>query len=264
MSRDKKSRVDALNKIGFIWARLQPEWNLIFIALNLYAMERGNLEVPKGFVVPTGNSYWPEETWGLRLGYHVYRIRIRHHFLRGEEAPERWRMLDSLGFIWDVDEYRFEKFCCALRWFKKVEVPKRKQDGASVRGILKIPVNFVVPSGKENGWPRRLWGYRLGVQSVAVRQTDTYLKRDRKARLERLKNLGFYREGNDFLRWLEFAHAATIYSRLHNRTLNVPEKYVVASGDSLDPEVRAHSEHWPGKSDCQMPVQSTTNFMYMY
>ena len=64
----------------------------------LFRSVRGDLEVPTAFVVPS-EAPWPEEAWGMKLGYRVNNIRHRGDFVR--EDPERRAELDALGFRWN-------------------------------------------------------------------------------------------------------------------------------------------------------------------
>lgn len=120
--RSNPDRVKELNTLGFVWERLQPEWNLVLEALVIYKSLFGHTKVPSTFIVPFGESYWPMATWGIPLGNCVHRIRTRGDFLRDDEvAWSRRRQLDGLDFVWDVQEHAFEKFFTALRIYAKLE-----------------------------------------------------------------------------------------------------------------------------------------------
>lgn len=163
-------RVAELNQIGFLWERLQPEWNLVVEALITYNALHGNLLVPSSFVVPSSssttittengsstttstNGEWPSATWGIPLGRCVRSIRSRQDFVRGK--PDRLAQLIAMGFVWDVSEYQFRKFFRAIEYYAKnvsTNDAERKKKKA-----LRIPNTFVVPSGQ--GWPEDLWNY---------------------------------------------------------------------------------------------------------
>ena len=192
---------------------------------NLY----GHVLVPATFVVPKQDP-WPKALWDLPLGSIVQRLRLRHDFLTGDNALERKKQLDALGFVWDVSEYNFVRFIRALRHFDRLESSKEgssARDGLSIR----VPSKFVVPSGPE--WPPDLWGYPLGAKSMAVRQKQLYVKNhpDRKKALE---DIGFRWSGNATLGWLDVVHAAAIYSQMHGRVLNVPLSFVVPAPPRRD------------------------------
>ena len=259
--KEQPERVAELNKLGFVWERLQPEWNLVLEALITYRTLNNNLLVPAKFVVPFGDKEWSRSTWGISLGKVVYRIRSRGDFIRGPTSLKRRQQLESLGFVWDVSERLFDILCSALRIYSKVEAVS----GATSKrlGALKIPARYVVPESE--AWPRELWGYPLGAKCTAVRQKELYVK-DRPERLKELADIGYHVGGNDSLKWLEVVHAAAVYSQMHGRHLDVPQDFVVPappticiSDNSINPSHVVGSDDawpWPGKfgrSFCLMP-----------
>jgi len=256
--KQNPDRVAELNKLGFIWERLQPEWNLVLEALITYLSLNGDLLVPTKFVVPHESEDYPKATWGIPLGNCVFRIRSRHDFLRGDKAESRQAQLDGLGFVWDVTDHLFRKFYFALRHYKKLEAHRSQEVTRGTRQVLRVPSTFVVPSGEESGWPRELWGYRLGEKCNAVRQKELYIKHDPE-RQRALAELGFQWSGNATLGWLEVVHAAAIYSKMNNRNLDVPSNYVVPapphiehdSNETDDTTIMGSDDAWPwpGKMD---------------
>lgn len=221
-----------LNRLGFVWERLQPEWNLVLEALVTYKTIYGDLLVPNKFVVPREDSAWTRATWGLALGSCVYRIRARNDFLRDHHALSRRDQLDRLGFVWDVHEYSFQKFYAALRHFAMLNScgPYSQMNKA-----IRVPSTFVVP--EDSSWPRGLWGYELGAKCTAVRQKELYVK-GKPRRKQRLEEMGFRWNGNSDLGWLKVVHAAAIYSQLNGRKLDVPYNFVV-------PEPPSDQAEWP-------------------
>jgi Helicase associated domain len=216
-------RVAELNTLGFVWDRLQPEWNLIMEALIGYLTLHGDLLVPTSFVVPYGDEEWPKSTWGIKLGKHVYRMRSRNDFLRGFKGATRRRQLDRLGFVWDINDHVFRKFCYALQYYSRWQRQKTNNSGRQFS--IRIPSTFIVPSGGE-GYPKELWGYPLGAKCAAVRHKGLYVKNNIR-RQQILEELGFQWNGNAAMGWLEVVHAAAIYSQMHNRNLDVPYGFIV-------------------------------------
>ena len=255
--KSNPERVEELNKLGFVWDRLQPEWNLVLQALMTYAaLNYGNVMVPASFVVPYGDDSYPQATWGIPLGNCVHRIRVRGDFLTGQNSMPRRKQLDGLGFVWDANEHAFMKVFRALKHFRKLEKEKARGTAREYR-ILRVPSTFVVPSGEISGWPDDLWGLQLGAKCSAIRQKQLYVKNNPE-RKRALEELGFQWSGNATLGWLEVIHAAAIYSRLHGRNLDVPARFVVpapsyASADtcanngatSSDLSVYPDEEEWP-------------------
>lgn len=231
--KNQPERVSELNRIGFVWERLQPEWNLILESLIVYKSMNGNVLVPSTFIVPYNDDRWPKACWGISLGSSVHKIRNRGDHLGGRN-PNGWsrrQQLDALGFVWDVEELRFSKFRSALELFGKIEQVEQQSKTASSSspthsGALKVPSQFVVP--RSSKWPNELWGYRLGERCTQVRQKELYIKGE-PHRIKILADLGFYVAGgsNSNLRWLEVVHAAAVYSQMNNNQLEVPTNFVV-------------------------------------
>lgn len=245
--KQRPERVQELNELGFVWERLQPEWNLVLEGLVTYRTMHDNLLVPSNFVVPYEED-WPKATWGLALGRSVYRIRNRGDFLGGSNAWSRRDQLESIGFVWDTREYKFDIFCDALRCYSKIET---RGNTMETGGTIKVPSQFVVPENDQR-WPEHLWGYKLGTKCTAVRQKQLYVK-GHPERLNTLVSLGFYSGGNDSLSWLKVVHAAAIYSQMNNRKLDVPSNFVVPASpkygpedaESLQPSIIGSDEAWP-------------------
>ncbi|CAJ1954562.1 unnamed protein product [Cylindrotheca closterium] len=240
--KQRPDRVTELNSLGFVWERLQPEWNLVLEGLLTYGTIYGNLLIPSKFVIPY-ETKWPKSTWGLALGNCVHRIRTRGEYMQGDNAWSRKEQLDSVGFIWCTREYKFEVFCRALRFYAQIEV---KGSGYNTVGIMKIPSSFVIPTG-DAAWPKDLWGYRFGEKCTAVRQKQLYVK-GHPERSKILSELGFHIAGNDNLRWLEVVHASAVYSQLHGKKLDVPLTFVVPAPPQRSVEdgvVTGSDEAWP-------------------
>ena len=255
--KSRPERVYELNQLGFVWERLQPEWNLVLEALVTYKSIHGHMKVPASFTVPYESEeeqeIWPKATWGIALGNCVYRIRARGDFLRNEDTCwSRRSQLDGLGFIWDVNEHAFEKFFTALRIFSKIKEKGWKGNEIGLDRALRVPTTFIVPSGaeigdKKNPWPKYLWGYQLGAKCSAVRQKGLYIKNNVE-RKRALQELGFQPSGNATLGWLKVVHAAAIYSKMHNRTLDVPISFKVPTPLSSSTHDDNSDWPWPGES----------------
>lgn len=229
-------RVAELNELGFVWERLQPEWNLVMEALVTHSQLYGrDAPVPVAFVVPRGDGRWPVSTWGIKLGDCVHRIRSRFDFLRGH--PDRVRQLENLGFVWDAGEHAFRVFLGALSRYAKLN----DKGSGSVRRALSVPTTFVVPFDHPD-WPEALGGYPLGVKCSAVRNKGVYVNKHSERR-KALEELGFVFGPNSTIGWLETAHAAAIYSNLHGRTLNVPQNFIVPA----PPQIMSQNDKadWP-------------------
>jgi hypothetical protein len=249
--KQRSDRVSQLNKLGFLWERLQPEWNLILESLIVYRGMYGNLLVPSNFTVPFNDDSWPKPCWGIALGSVVFKIRNRNDHLRDfNTAWKRREQLDRIGFVWDVQELRFNKFCAALKLYAKIEQDNemsleqqlQKHAAASPQLFaLKIPSKFVVPRSSQ--WPNQFWGYRLGERCTQVRQKQLYVK-GHPDRIKILADLGFYMSsGNDSLKWLKVVHAAALYSQMHGNRLDVQTKFVVPAPKQIKAECAVCDEY---------------------
>jgi hypothetical protein len=221
--KQRPDRVNELRRLGFVWERLQPEWNLILEGLIVYRAIYGHLHVPATFAVPFGTTRWPTPCWGIALGASVYRIRNRGDHLKGDHnAWSRRNQLDAIGFIWDTGEAKFAKFCSALQLFSAIEQGQQATTSSSSSALsssrqqqqqrrlslppsihststsssssspsitLKIPSQYVVP--RSSRWPNEFWGYRLGERCAQVRQKGVYIK-GHPNRVQALAELGFY------------------------------------------------------------------------
>jgi hypothetical protein len=236
---DETNRVCELNALGFVWERLQPEWNIVLQALITFHALYGHVLVANKFVVPRGSDLWPKATWGIPLGNCVYRIRGRNDFLHGSTANARRSQLDSLDFVWDVHEHQFLKFFAVLRHYSKLTGTGKFSPDGQIKP-LRISSNYFVPDNDKR-WPKELWNYQLGAKCTAIRQKRLYVKNKPK-RQRMLEDLGFRWCGNAELAWLKVVHSAAIFSKLHERNLDVPYKFVVPPPPA---EFIVSGEEWP-------------------
>ena len=96
---DAAERRAWLDEMGFVWDEYERRWEDAKSALAMYKQVHGNMLVPVAFVVPS-SAPWADETWGMRLGSVVSRIRSDGVYLKGEDAAERRAWLDGMGFRW--------------------------------------------------------------------------------------------------------------------------------------------------------------------
>jgi hypothetical protein len=171
--KDHPERRAELDALGFVWDDLERRWEEVRAALLVYKEVHGNLKVTRAFVV-LSEAPWPEEAWGMKLGYRVRDIRHSEHFAK--HHPERRAELDALGFVWDDLERRWEEVHAALLAYQQVH------------GDLEVPQAFVVPS--EAPWPEDAWGMMLGLRVNNIRHREDHVK-DRPERHAELDALGF-------------------------------------------------------------------------
>lgn len=201
-----------LEEMGFLWNRLQPEYNLVLEALVVFREEHGHLSVPANFLVPR-QAPWPKSCWGMKLGSRVSSIRARNDHLRLH--PERWFQLDAMGFSFAPSEYSWTRFIAALTHFKQLN------------GHLMVPASYLVEFG-DPAWPESLFGMELGATVSNVRAKGTFLKNQPDRRQE-LLDLGFVFNVGDF-RFRTIIEALEVFHSLHGH-VKVPQKFCVPAAD---------------------------------
>lgn len=72
-------------------------WDFILLGLQTYHHIYGHIDIPVNFVVPEEVG-WPQELWGLKLGYRVHNIRYRGDFVKYNATCRA--LLDDMGFRW--------------------------------------------------------------------------------------------------------------------------------------------------------------------
>ena len=84
-------RMQKLNELGFPWeestTKLSSRFDVIYLALQEYKREFGNVMVPTQYVVPSGDSRFSESTWNVKLGTRVQSIRAHGTFVAN--SPEK-------------------------------------------------------------------------------------------------------------------------------------------------------------------------------
>ena len=123
-------RIEKLNKLGMRWnSAADVSWERHYNACVAYKEQFGNLTPAVGYV----------DDNGVQLGRWAANIRtarrsgIKNSFL----TPERIKVLDDLGFVWDVHDFTFEKFFNSsvnyLREHGDLDVPAKYADSDGVR-----------------------------------------------------------------------------------------------------------------------------------
>ena len=95
-----EDRIELLNSIHFTWNTRELQWQEKFRLLKEYILSNGDADVPSrheilGEWVSTQRKLWAQQAL----------------------EDERLKLLDSVGFIWNAFEYRWEKQFASLRAF---------------------------------------------------------------------------------------------------------------------------------------------------
>lgn len=181
---------------------LNSAWEVYYMAAKQWYEANGNLKVPKGYVTPSG----------LTLGSWIQTQRKMHAGkTSGSLSPERIRLLERIGMIWTVSDYKWE------------EAIGKLQKYYDQYGNLDVKVRYVT----EDGWALGKWvsNLRMKVKKYGLDQT---LTEEQQSQLEALGMIWDRNKEN----WERYFDAAEKYFQIKGN-LEVPVKYVTEDGIPL-------------------------------
>ncbi len=181
---------------------LNSAWEVYYAAARQWYEETGHLKVPKGYVTPSG----------LTLGSWIQTQRKVHGGRKaGSLNPERIHLLEKIGMIWTVSDYKWDE---AVRELQKYH---------DKYGNLDIKARYVT----EDGWALGKWvsNLRIKVKKYGLEQT---LTEEQQSQLEALGMIWDKSKEN----WERYFEAAETYYRA-NGNLDVPVKYTTEDGIPL-------------------------------
>ena len=148
-------RIERLEKIGFIWERLEEQFEKGFQETLLYKNKTGNPNAP--WLYRTADGY--------RLG--TWQSHQMQSYNKGKLSPDKIERLEKIGFIWERLEEKFEKgFQETLNYKESTGSPNAPHKYKTVKG------------------------FKLGIWQNTQRKM--YNKRKISPdRIERLKKIGF-------------------------------------------------------------------------
>lgn len=152
------ARQAELRDLGFVWPRLQPEFNLVVEALLAYHRLFGHMAVPVDYRVPLDDEHFPDECKGMPLGRRCAQIRNRLDFA---SDAAKYQQLESIGFVWSLGARKRDTLA------KATEVYRRVAGG-------NIPVRFVVPYDSDD-WPPELQGFELGRKAYDATRREQHI-----------------------------------------------------------------------------------------
>ena len=192
LPHERKQRLDAL---GFVWDKLEEQWEKGFRELEAYYREHGHCLVPVTFV--TGS--------GFQLGAWI--AQQRKAFGKDNLSDERKERLDAVGLVWDPFEQQWEEGFIELSAYHQEH------------GHCSVPKRFMTESG-----------YKLG-SWVAEQRTLHRQKKLSHDRKQRLDALGFVWNTKDE-QWERGFRELRAYYQEHGDCL-VPVTFVTGSGFQL-------------------------------
>jgi hypothetical protein len=110
-----KARISELNRIGFVWDKLDAAWEQRFSEIVEYKRTHAHCNVAMG---------WPENP---QLA--IWVARQRQFMRKGRLSRARIKRLSNLGFVWNAAESKWEEMFSSLSAFKQshghCNVPRR-------------------------------------------------------------------------------------------------------------------------------------------
>ncbi|MCD8154550.1 MAG: Helicase associated domain protein [Clostridiales bacterium] len=200
-----QEQIRKLDSIGMVWESMTDlAWEKNYTAAKRYRETHGHLLVPA--------EYETED--GVCLGSWIGSLRswekagARQKYL----TPERIRMLDDLGMVWDVSDYYWERnYAAAARYYGE-------------HHHLNVPRTYVTEDGIRLGsWLYRIYSLRKGI-GKGVPPT--------REQIRRLDAIGMDWSARAESKWQNGCREAEIYVREHGN-LRVPVKYVTETGFPL-------------------------------
>ena len=107
--RLSKENIQRLDDLGFIWDQLQYQWEKGFDALYIYSQENEDCDVPARYETIDGYAL------GQWVGVQSKNAK------RGTLSVERTERLNKLGFVWDVNEAKWERAFALLKVYKDIK-----------------------------------------------------------------------------------------------------------------------------------------------
>ena len=193
------SQIERLERIGMRWESVNDvSWQRHYDVCRAYRDEHGDLNVPGDCVVN-----------GIALGKWIKSVRnYRRYGIKSNYfTPEREKMLDNLGMIWDQPDYLWNRnYEAAKRYFARF-------------GDLNVPVGHV-----ENGVKLYNWLADLRKKYRAVELTDE--------QIEQMNALGMRWYSKNEQAWQSGYEHAKAYADEHG-TADAPLNYVCEDGYKL-------------------------------
>jgi hypothetical protein len=204
---------DDLLKIGFSFDPFQSKYYLVKVALIRYRELKGDMLVPRQFVIPEGDDKWHRNIWGMKLGTVVYNIR------GGSSYADQREDLLSIGFCFDALQARYDILKQALLRYKEIN------------GDMLVPKSFEVPTDNDT-WPSDLWGMKLGVAVYNIRGRKGSFSDKR----EDLLSMGFVYNIHKRFDYECVRIAVYKYRELYHGSIRIPAVYNIPKNDPWYPE----------------------------
>ena len=169
---------DDLISIGFYFKPAKSPYELIRMALLHYKELNDDMIIPPRFVVPIDSVKWPDELWGMDLGYIVKRIR------GGRIHVDKKNDLLSIGLYYTAEESEYQLMKSTLIFYKQL------YGNYTVPATFSVPFNSII-------WPKVMWSVKLGLAVSKIRSGTLYVERR-----EELQGIGFFTTSREGTYWI--------------------------------------------------------------
>jgi len=162
-----QERIDKLESIGFVWDAQESQWNELFELLQLYKNDHGDCLVPHNYTTSAG----------VNLGLWV--TKQRQQYKKSQEGKpshmvqERIKKLESIGFVWDLQESQWNEQFEVLQQYKKDD------------GDCHVPQSYTTKDGVNLG--RWVHNQRLQYKKFQEGKPSSMTQE----RIETLERIGF-------------------------------------------------------------------------
>ena len=233
---DHENEKKKLSKLGFRYSSqrlLRRNGDAVVkLAIERYYTLFGDISIPYSYCIPDESAEWPEDVWGMALGYIVSMMRLSGHYktLKEQLIEEGYHFTEDR-----VQQNEFRKF------------PDKLVKSAIIRfheinGNLNIPTRMIVPIDNKD-WPEAMWNLPLGMIYFRLRKRGS--KPEMKKELEKMGyDVNKERQkgsiGYDYI-----ASALESYKKVYGH-ISVPNRFVVPNNDPNWPEKfwGAKLGHW--------------------
>ena len=200
-----EERIAKLDALGMRWGSVSDaSWERYYAACLAYREKYGDLNVPGDYIAENGTALGK---WIIAVrNYRRYGTKINYF------TPERERMLDDLGMIWDAADHL---------WARNVEAARAYR---AQHGDLEVPQGYIQDGVHLYGW---LSGLRQLYRGVPGRRGSLTPER-----IAQLDALGMRWGSKSDLAWEKGYAEAAAYYKEHGAA-DAPVTYVTADGYKL-------------------------------
>ena len=205
-----EEKIELLEAIGMNWTTpKESAWQRNYIAAKAYFKEHGDLIVPVNYV----------DENGFKLGVWIANLRTYRRVGSNTKSvtPEKIKLLDSIGMVWNVADVLWEQYYTAASSYYEEH------------GDLNVPSTYVTDDGIKLG------KWISSIKSARLKKKKNYQFTDEQ--VEALNKIGMdWRSALD-IRWEENYNRAKAYYKAFGN-LDIPPNFLTDDGQKLGRWIR--------------------------